>query len=366
MTLRTKTPQLALILFMVGGLAGCTVPADLPIFARTGEAASAYQTVSVLLTQTAVVTISSTQVGETVIETATSGPLAPQNTVDPSSLLATPSPSGLPSPGTTRTPQGQAAAPPCDLATAGNPIDVTVPDDTVFRPGESFVKTWRLVNSGSCIWTREYALVYFSGTDLALRREDAFRVEVRPGQEVELSLDMVAPMSPGVYQGNYKLRANNGRLFGIGPEGGSPFWVRISVVPEETATPTLTLPTQTPTPQVLLSSSAVLEIDQSYDLDLAMSGPTAGDDLALQKNGDALEWVALNGARFLVQGTTQPSMEVCRSSPASADTLTLGIEMEGSYLCARTSRGLPARIMIVKRAPDQSTLEIQFTIWSIP
>jgi hypothetical protein len=31
--------------------------------------------------------------------------------------------------------------------------DVTIPDDTVLDPGESFTKTWRLKNSGTCSWT---------------------------------------------------------------------------------------------------------------------------------------------------------------------------------------------------------------------
>ena len=40
---------------------------------------------------------------------------------------------------------------------------VTVPDGTVFNPGDTFTKTWRLENTGSCAWTTGTALVFTSG-----------------------------------------------------------------------------------------------------------------------------------------------------------------------------------------------------------
>ena len=38
--------------------------------------------------------------------------------------------------------------------------DVSVPDGTTFEPGDTFVKTWRLQNRGTCTWTPEYRLVF--------------------------------------------------------------------------------------------------------------------------------------------------------------------------------------------------------------
>ena len=51
----------------------------------------------------------------------------------------------------------------CDQAGAGNPIDVTIPDDTVIPAGQSFVKTWKLVNTGTCTWTTAYSATFFYG-----------------------------------------------------------------------------------------------------------------------------------------------------------------------------------------------------------
>lgn len=53
---------------------------------------------------------------------------------------------------------------PCNKAVAGQPIDVTIPDDTVMTPGQPFSKTWRLENAGSCTWTRQYAVTFFRVT----------------------------------------------------------------------------------------------------------------------------------------------------------------------------------------------------------
>jgi hypothetical protein len=54
--------------------------------------------------------------------------------------------------------------------------------------------------------------------------------EIRPGEQVDIAVDMRAPDESGSYQGNWKLLNPFGQLFGIGPKGDAPFWVRISVI----------------------------------------------------------------------------------------------------------------------------------------
>src|SRR5436309_2696836 len=41
-------------------------------------------------------------------------------------------------------------------------IDVTIPDNTKVDAGISFTKTWRVSNSGTCIWGSDYTLTYYS------------------------------------------------------------------------------------------------------------------------------------------------------------------------------------------------------------
>jgi hypothetical protein len=51
---------------------------------------------------------------------------------------------------------------------------------------------------------------------------------VPPGQQIDVSIVLEAPVSAGTYQGNFKLRNTEGKIFGLGDES-KPFWVKIAV-----------------------------------------------------------------------------------------------------------------------------------------
>ncbi len=136
---------------------------------------------------------------------------------------------------------------PCNKAGAGVPFDITIPDNSPMYAGQEFTKTWRLVNRGSCKWTRLYKLVFYSQNSMGAQQEQFLSGEVLPGQAIDLSVKFFAPTSPGTYQSNWMLQDANGNLFGIGFNADAPFYVRIIVTKDLTPTPTITL-TPTPTP----------------------------------------------------------------------------------------------------------------------
>jgi len=108
-------------------------------------------------------------------------------------------------------------------------------------PGESFTKTWRLRNNGSCNWTIGYRLVFVGGDQMDGPTISAFTDDwIYPGYEVDVSVDLVAPSEPGTYIGYWKLQNESGMAFGLAPTSG-PFYVEIVVVGEA--------PTATPTPE---------------------------------------------------------------------------------------------------------------------
>lgn len=254
----------------------------------------------------------------------------------------------------------------CNIAAAGKPIDVTIPDDTQVGPGDSFVKTWRLVNSGSCTWSKEYAIVYFSGMYMAFRKEEPLREDIQPGQSLDISVDMVAPDQAGLYQSNWKLRDGKGSLFGIGPGGNAPFWVRVLVVAHETSTLTPPLPVDTPTPSVKIHGSVSLAVDQSYDLDAGAPGPGSGDDLLLLLTSDQLDLSLKNGAKAALYGPSAPGLSDCRSSAGSTGSILLKKELVGMYFCVQTDQGLPASLYLVQADPAARVMQFQFTVWSLP
>lgn len=111
--------------------------------------------------------------------------------------------------------------------------DVTVPDGTVFTPGQAFTKTWRLRNVGDCTWTTEYALVFSTGDQMGGPSSINLPASVPPRQSIDLSVNLTAPTNPGSYRGYWLLKNASGKLFGIGSLGNSvankPFWLAINV-----------------------------------------------------------------------------------------------------------------------------------------
>ncbi len=108
--------------------------------------------------------------------------------------------------------------------------DVTVPDDSVFEPGESFEKVWRLKNIGDCEWSKEYALTFTRGDQLSAPDSQTLGETVAAGETVDIGVKMTAPDKDGVYTGYWQMADAEGTLFGV------EIYVRIVVEtpPDET------------------------------------------------------------------------------------------------------------------------------------
>jgi len=91
--------------------------------------------------------------------------------------------------------------------------DVTIPDGTVLDPNESFTKTWRLKNAGTCSWTSSYSVVFSNGDSMGGPANQALSGNVNPGQTVDISIDLKAPGTNGNYTGYWKLRNAAGVTF---------------------------------------------------------------------------------------------------------------------------------------------------------
>jgi hypothetical protein len=91
----------------------------------------------------------------------------------------------------------------CDVAQFVE--DVTIPDGTTLKPNETFTKTWRLKNVGTCLWTPSYAVAFSSGDSMNGQATQALAGNVNPGQTVDISVDLTAPGADGNYKGYWKL-----------------------------------------------------------------------------------------------------------------------------------------------------------------
>jgi hypothetical protein len=93
---------------------------------------------------------------------------------------------------------------------------VTVPDGTVFVGGASFVKTWRFRNEAKEAWPLGSKLLFVGKNSDQMGGPDEINVgrEVAPGEEVDVSVPLVAPSEPGTYIGFWRMADAAGKRFG--------------------------------------------------------------------------------------------------------------------------------------------------------
>jgi len=130
--------------------------------------------------------------------------------------------------------------------------DITIPDGMTVEPEAKLNKIWRVKNKGSTAWPSSVFLVHIGGAKLT--NSDSFKLEydVQPDQEVELSLPITAPKTPGRYISFMRLQLPNGTFF------GDRLWTDIVV--------TAPAPAPIPAPAVQPSEEKLLPsgISESY------------------------------------------------------------------------------------------------------
>jgi hypothetical protein len=190
----------------------------------------------VLTTPTPPATPTETQPGFPPVMTATQNSQPPAATSTPPD--SQPLPTSTQSPPTATQAPPTATAVPCDRASFV-PEGETYKDGAEVAPGTTFVKTWRLRNSGSCTWNASYSVVFISGDAMGAPASVQLTTgSVAPGQVVDVSVTMRAPETPKDYAGYWKLRNPQGVVFGLGANADASFWVKVNVVSPATPTPT--------------------------------------------------------------------------------------------------------------------------------
>ncbi len=137
--------------------------------------------------------------------------------------------------------------------------DITVPDNTLVQPGTAFRKTWRLRNNGTCAWPAGTKLVFVSGEAMGAPTT-VLAPAAEAGAEAEVSVDFVAPTTPGTYKSTWQLETPDGTRF------GALFYVQI-VVPQPTSQATPTAPvlvTATPPSAGLCTISVAPELQSIF------------------------------------------------------------------------------------------------------
>jgi outer membrane murein-binding lipoprotein Lpp len=154
---------------------------------------------------------------------ATATPKKKTKTPTPIGTLATAKPTKTP------TPPGAATADDAKWI-----ADVTIPDFSTLSPGQKFIKTWTIQNTGTTTWNKNYSLIYLEGL---IGENNTISVkltkDVLPGEQYDVSVNFVAPASNGLYPSYWKMYSASGYPFG--EVLSMKFYV--GIVPTATSTP---------------------------------------------------------------------------------------------------------------------------------
>ncbi len=193
---------------------------------------AAFETLVAQLTQVSQPASSATQPASAANTQAPTADLSTATTIPTVTLTNTPIPSLTPLPTNTPVPSLTPVPPtaiPLPCYRAQFVSDVSIPDGTTVSPNQTFYKTWRLRNTGSCNWTPDTQLVFVGGNPMGNSGTNYLNATVRPNDVIDITITLTSPSTAGEYTGNYMLRSASGIVFGLGSNGDRNFWVQINV-----------------------------------------------------------------------------------------------------------------------------------------
>lgn len=91
--------------------------------------------------------------------------------------------------------------------------DVSIPDNTQMDPGETFTKTWQVLNSGSCAWEAGFKFQNTGGNAMGASPL-VLPSSVASGVTFDLAVPMTAPNAAGTVRGNWRMSTASGEFFG--------------------------------------------------------------------------------------------------------------------------------------------------------
>ena len=141
--------------------------------------------------------------------------------------------------------------------------DVTIPDYSHFDQHETFTKTWRIKNTGTCTWNSSYSAAYSSGDHLGVK-DSVPLSDTAPGATLDISVDMAAPSSDGTYKVFYQLENTAGKAMTV--DNGNTIWAIITVgkvLVYSTSTPAAT-PATSSAPGSTATGACVTQSNASF------------------------------------------------------------------------------------------------------
>jgi hypothetical protein len=110
-------------------------------------------------------------------------------------------------------------------------------DNVELEAGQFFAKIWQVRNTGECIWNETYSIILVAGEALGQSVQITLPGSVKPGETINLRVNLIAPNEPGPHANSWMLQDPYGERFGVGSKGTEPLQVSIVTKPPNRPTP---------------------------------------------------------------------------------------------------------------------------------
>jgi hypothetical protein len=108
-------------------------------------------------------------------------------------------------------------------------VSETIPDGTIYAPGQQFTKTWEIRNTSTCTWDTGYKIVFWNGDILGGAYVYNLPQITPPQAVVPISLVLTAPTSSATYKSEWMIQTPDDIAFGVGEYSNVPFYAEIVV-----------------------------------------------------------------------------------------------------------------------------------------
>jgi uncharacterized protein YkwD len=232
--------------------------------------------------------------------------------------------------------QGSSTNPANCTDSAAFVADVTVPDGTNFNHGDAIHKVWRVKNTGTCTWSTAYNLVFASGDRMSAPASTALS-ETKPGDTVDIAVDLTAPYQDAAYRADFELHNAAGVAMPV--DQAKTLWVAVTVGTPATSTAgggsgggtstagTLLAPTCAFTTDDARVSDVVAAIN-AYRSQNGLPAYTSNDDLARAAQSHSADMACNN---LFVHTGSDGSTPSSRVSAAGFAATAVTENVYGSY-----------------------------------
>lgn len=108
--------------------------------------------------------------------------------------------------------------------------DLTIPDGSMFSPGESIDKRWQVENQGTCNWNSRYTLRLTGGDPMGAETQQSLYPALAGNQAV-IRINFKAPAEGGKYRSSWQAYTPDSKAF------GDPIYIEIDVIPRVAPSP---------------------------------------------------------------------------------------------------------------------------------